>query len=777
VTTAAPPARAPHLAWAELALAGVTAAVVYGFSRLFASWAFLWPLLGVAAYAHLSAMLLRRRGVGVPLSALVSTAGFVLLASWLWFPSTTRFLLPGPATLDAVRDESQRSWEAFRELAAPVPVQDGFLLAAAAALLFAVFLADWAAFRLWSPVEAIVPATTMFVFCTLLGAERQRVGSAVLFAAAALVFVLVHRVARLEGRSGWLTADVEPGGRALLRAGGALAVLAVLGGVVVGPRLPGAGDDALLDWRADQGGGGSRVTISPLVDIRERLVTQSTTEVFTVTASRPAYWRLTSLEAFDGQIWRSGGRYGQASGELPAGDLAGGDRLTQDYEITGLNALWLPAAYQPTEVVSDRGVRYQPASSTLIVDTQFADSDGFRYQVESTAPAFDEATLRGATNATLPAEVVDPYLTDPSGLSERARRTAAEVTSAASTPYDRARALQDWFRDTFTYDLSGTGAGHDGNAIDDFLESRRGYCEQFAGTFAAMARSLGIPARVAVGFTWGDVVQRNADGSARYSVEGRHAHAWPEVYLDGFGWVAFEPTPGRGAPGMDRYNDVPEEQDDGTGAAAAPESTTTSAPASAQTTAPLSPEDLVGLLSQDTGSSSAAPTEAPASLPARALDVARSRVLIALAAGTVAYLVVVPAWWSLHRRRRRAGADEPDERVRVAWTESVEDLELVGAVRRPQETHDEFAHRAGAAVPGQAHDLASLARATDVATFAPGGLDDTAADRAEATSAAIAASVRSRTPRWRRLVRRLDPRPLLGRPPTGPRHSAHESRP
>jgi hypothetical protein len=312
VTAAPSSTRAPHLAWAELALAGVTASVVYGFSRLFASWAFLWPLLGVAAYAHLSTMVLRRRGVGVPWSALVSSVGFALLATWLWFPSTTRLLLPGPATVDAARSEVQRSWDAFRELSAPVPVQDGFLLAAAVALFFAVFLADWAAFRLWSPVEALVPATTMFVFCALLGSERQRVGSAVVFAAASLAFVLVHRVARLEGRSGWLTTDVEPGGRSLLRAGGALAV-----------------------------------TISPLVDIRERLVNQSTTEVFTVAATRPAYWRLTSLEAFDGQIWRSGGKYGPASGDLPTGGVTGGDRLAQDYEITGLSALWLPAAYEP----------------------------------------------------------------------------------------------------------------------------------------------------------------------------------------------------------------------------------------------------------------------------------------------------------------------------------------------------------------------------------------------------------------------------------------------
>ena len=81
---------------------------------------------------------------------------------------------------------------------------------------------------------------------------------------------------------------------------------------------------------------------------------------------------------------------------------------------------------------------------------------------------------------------------------------------------------------------------------------RKGYCEQFAGTFAAFARSLGLPARVAVGFTQGTL---GPDGL--YHVEGKHAHAWPEVYFSGIGWVPFEPTPTRGAPGDEIFTGVP----------------------------------------------------------------------------------------------------------------------------------------------------------------------------------------------------------------------------
>ncbi len=89
-----------------------------------------------------------------------------------------------------------------------------------------------------------------------------------------------------------------------------------------------------------------------------------------------------------------------------------------------------------------------------------------------------------------------------------------------------------------------------------FLRIRRGYCEQFSATFAAMARSLGIPARVAIGFTPGEL---RDDGL--YHVYDRHAHAWPEVWFDGFGWISFEPTPGRGEPGAESHTGVGAAQD------------------------------------------------------------------------------------------------------------------------------------------------------------------------------------------------------------------------
>src|SRR5205807_5511111 len=137
------------------------------------------------------------------------------------------------------------------------------------------------------------------------------------------------------------------------------------------------------------------------------------------------------------------------------------------------------------------------------------------------------------------------------GFPSSVVRLATQVTASATAPYAKAKALQDYLRNNFRYDLR-VPAGHGDDALQRFLfVTKRGYCEQFAGSYAAMARAINLPSRVAVGFTPG---QQLADGA--YRVLNRHAHAWPEVYLSGYGWVAFEPTPGRGAPDDQSYTGV-----------------------------------------------------------------------------------------------------------------------------------------------------------------------------------------------------------------------------
>ncbi len=643
---------------------------------------------------------------------------------------------------------------------APTAPEPGFLLAAAAGLFFAIFLADWAAFRLWAAVEAIVPSLTVFVFTALVGSARFQVATTTVYAVLALLFVLEHRVAQRERSTTWLANQAERGSSWLLRAGGFLIVAAVLAGVIIGPRLPGAGDVGVISWRGNREGPSSRVTISPLVNIRSRLIENQDASLFTVTSSVPAYWRLTALDTFDGQIWKSSGHYSSVSGDLggslPEGydDTNSASEVDQTYRIRALSALWLPAAAQPVSIdAPDTKVRYQDETSTLIVDTDVPTSDGQSYTVQSVLPSFTPDMLAAADPA-VPTAIAEQDMTAPEGLSEAATREAQRITADASTPYDKAMALQTYFRETdFVYDLD-VPAGHGDSAIDDFLASRRGYCEQFAGTFAALARAVGLPARVAVGFTQG--ISDPTDPQ-RYEVKGEHAHAWPEVYLGQYGWVPFEPTPGRGTPNAVAYTGVaPQQADQGPERVTTTTSTTTPGP-----TTTLSPEQQQELANRLAGIDSAdgtSSTGAPSPWPAR-LSIAAGALLLLV----LLYLVAVPSLLALRRRRRRHAAHDAAARVQLAWTESEEVLVLAEQERRPAETTREFASRAAALMPSQRAGLADLAGATDAAMFGADAISDRTAEQAEAVAVAVRDTVHRSVSKRRRVLRQLDGRRLIGR--------------
>ncbi len=753
-------ARAPrYLVPAELALAGVTFATVLGFSRIFSTGSFLVPMLVVGAYAHGITMVLRRRGFGVPVVALISIPGFVLLCSWIFFFESTVVGIPTASTITAVNDAFNASWDAFQNIVAPAPPLPGFVLASCAALFFAVFLADWAAFRLWSAFEAVVPASTLFIFCSLLGSTNYRVESAGVFLIALLGFLLLHRIARQETSAGWLTADIDRGSRAGLRTGAALAVIAVLAGVLFGPHLPGADSPALVSWRGGDTGPGSRVTISPLVDIQDRLINQSNVEVFTVKSNQRAYWRMTSLDTFEGDIWRSGGKYTSVNGDLdsplPAGVIS--KEADQTFHITNLKVLWLPAAFEPKSVDSPSAdVRYQADSSTLIVEPTVNDSDGMTYSVQSALPTFTVAQLQSA-NPTPPADIVKRYTALPSGFSATAQQIADQQTAQAATPYDKARALQDYFQNNFAYDLK-VPKGHGENAIDAFLRDKKGYCEQFAGTFAAMARYLKLPARVAVGFTPGE---QDPTDPTLYHVRGEHAHAWPEIYLGQYGWVAFEPTPNRGAPNAEAWTGRPEQQEHST-----PDpSATTLPPSSVSPSVPASA--VVGPLG----------TEVPGAPPGnventvqaddnigfvpRSTAAGTGGVVLLLAVLVGLYIAIVISIKASRIRERKARATDPSARVRLAWKESVEALDLLNTKPTPTETHEEFARRAQVVLDESGPVLIDLARDVDAATYAPAVLTEDVAARAQAAATTVVAVVHAKTSSSRQLQAQLDVRPLL----------------
>jgi transglutaminase-like putative cysteine protease len=670
------------------------------------------------------------------------------------YPHTSAYGLPTPATLDAVGHDLSRAWELFGEVRAPAPRSRGFLLASSLTLWVAVGLADWAAFRLRTVAEAVLPAASVFVFTTLLGRGRGGVALTALLVATVLAFAAAQRARRSVRDDAWVGGRARAGTVALARTGAVVALAVAVVSGVLGPRLPTAGDEALVDWRGDDGPDG-RTTVSPLVDIRSRLVEQGNHTVFTVRAPRGAYWRMTSLPQFDGQVWSSSERFGAADGGLPSEPPAATtETVRQEFTIRRLGSIWAPAATTPTRLVeSSTDLRWNGELATLIVPRDTPTIDGVTYTVESAVPAFTPDDLARPQPEDLPDDVAEATQLPPDLPEVVAETAAAVVAGAADTPYDQAVALQDWFRSDFTYDLEGVGAGHSGTAIEAFLAERRGYCEQFAGTFAAMARSLGLPSRVAVGFTMGDP---RADGTG-FTVRGRNAHAWPEVWIAEAGWVPFEPTPGRGIPGAEQYTGVAAQQTGEeavatptTGPAATAPSPTTGPASGPATVPPGEREGAETVGPVDTGDEGTSPW-----LVVPPLVLVAGLVLVGLDAALIAAV-------RARRARDRGSDDTVAGRVRAAWTRTLDALRLVGIVPAPAETAREFARRASGEVGEAGPALTRLAGMVTATTWAPASARGPGDLTAEADDLAhrITRQVRD-TAGWPpRLRAALDPRSL-----------------
>jgi transglutaminase-like putative cysteine protease len=621
------------------------------------------------------------------------------------------------------------------------------------AVWVAAFIADWAAFRVWVPVEAVIPAVTLFLFASLLSAPRNQFFAAGLFAAATLGFVLVHRAARQQASAAWLPSQVRGGTNAMLSTGAGLIGLAVVGATFVAPLVPGAESRGLIDYLDGGSEPAPRVILNPLVSVAARLNQQPDVEMFIVESDRRSYWRETSLELFDGTEWKPSLTLEEATADLPQSIEPDGEfeTVTQRYTIGRLGGKLMPAAYRPVAVSEERYPRlWEAESSTLAIGGDSELAEGDTYTVESQLPSLDPDILRTASPA-VPDAIADVYLALPDGFPERIVTEAQNVVAGHDTAYDRARALQDYFHtDRFDYD-KGVEPKSGTTALESFLfENRRGFCQQFAATYAAMARAIGLPARVATGFTWGE---EDAARPGVYHVRGSNAHAWPEVYLGEFGWVLFEPTPGRAIPGGESYTGIPDDRavEEGPGSATIAVPSGFEDPFEGEI-----PDDTIPDEPEAAGRGSIEDTGGLWSTVGRWAVRALGLGLVVCAA-IAASLVVTAAGRAIHRRRRRRKASAPGDRVRVAWTESVEAAEMRGVIWRPWETPTEFARRSRTAVDvGRLAELADVLAAAD---YSADGATDDDARRARGLADHIRRDARQRATREQRLRARFDPRP------------------
>jgi len=721
--------------YVTVARAFLTGGATLALARVFAGESWMVPLFVAAALpAAVLTLGERRRG-----NELVTIGGALVVGAWLAVvvdsPSETLAGFPTPAALATAGHDLARAPHVLRSAVVPVHAGGAALMLAVVATFVAALAAELIARRLEAPIGAIGPSIALFVAMSALGSGRWAPSTAV-YALVVVEYLVALQHSELQTRRTWF--QTARNRRSQLLGGGAAAgALVVAIAITLGPGLPGARGAAWIRYRSLGSGNGSSIlnVTSPLVSVGAKLNQHdSAADVFTVrtTEEKGDYWRVIALDQFQDDGWGLNSDQ-RAATNLPGPTNAAGTRLVSaTFHLGAIDARWLPAAYRPIRI-DVPGSQVLPGSTSLFLDKPLS---GLTYDVQSEIADPDKAVLESVTFDDLKPMSADASL--PGNFSARARDFALLITKNAGSPYDKALALMSVFHQSpFVYDQTvdlGTNAG----ALDKFLfDTHRGFCEQYAAAFAELARSIGLPTRVAVGYQPGHI-----DNDGVWHVSERDAHAWPEVWLGPkVGWYRFEPTPGRTDPvtGLGGANS--------SGAGGPP---TTSPPTTTAKGAPTT----VGPTPSTVPSGSQLQTPAPSARSSRTRDHAITVAFIVLASIAGAFVLfllalAIRAWRRTGRRRH-----DPDERRRVlgAWTEALERLSAAGIERRPSTTSLEFALRqapalgAGAAGP----PLMSLARLHTAAMYAPDPPSAEEADVAWSEVDSISAALRASVPRTRR---------------------------
>jgi len=270
------------------------------------------------------------------------------------------------------------------------------------------------------------------------------------------------------------------------------------------------------------------------------------------------YWRGATFDHYSGLGWTTTvDSREEVEGELPLPSPPAYREVEQRFEFIAphgdtLYALNVPAwVGEPVEAVW----RTPPSPPEGEGDLAGLASEVVSYTVVSRLPTPTANDLR-AVPPLYPDEVREHYLQLPETVPQRVIDLAWEVVTAGETVYERARLLERYLRG-YPYSLEVERPPEDQDVADYFLfQVREGYCDYYATTFVVMARAVGIPARLASGYTGGQY----SFSSGAYLVRQRNAHSWPEVYFPGWGWIGFEPTAARAVTELPEEVLLPEER-------------------------------------------------------------------------------------------------------------------------------------------------------------------------------------------------------------------------
>lgn len=726
-------------------------------------------VLVVAAVLGSSALL---RAAGAP-RLLASLGGLVVLVLLvtLVFAGRTAVLgvIPTPETLRTLVAVGEQAGEEIYRRSAPVPPLASIVFVIVASVGALAVVLDVLANALRMPAVTGLP---LLVLVSVPGAVLVGEFSVASFAVTVLAWfaVLAADARDADGEGGWRGSGLlggpraDPGrspsggrspgsARTALVSAGALAGGAVVISLVAPAIVPGL-TTATFPSASGSGQGGSRV-VNPILDLGDDLRRPVDVEAlrYSTASPTPLYFKVTTLSRFEGDEWApsslrppDGNTVDAIGPDLGAGSDVPVEEVESRVEVEGSSSAWLPAPYAPRSVDGLEGT-WRWSEQGLAIRSTDSDSREQSYTVRSELPRPTREQLEAVAPAT--DDDLRPFLQIPSGTPDIVASTTADVLAGIDSPYDRALALQEFFTGgAFRYSEDApVQQGYDGSGVDvvgEFLRVRSGYCVHFASAMAIMAREAGIPSRVAVGYLPGDQVGRDGD-LITYRVGSHDLHSWPELYFAGVGWIAFEPTPGRGQ--------------------AAPYAQPSAAPTTAPTpSASPTPTAAPTATATPAPTASAAPGASGASavrIPWAALGTA-ALVLFVLA------LLAAPALLRRARRRGRLLALEAgDAPAGTAWREAEDQAVDLGMRVPDTESPRELGRRLAGDDPALADPVALLVGVRERERFARADVPvDAAAGAAQAAAlVALRDGLAARAGRLDRTLALVAPRSLVRRRP------------
>lgn len=275
------------------------------------------------------------------------------------------------------------------------------------------------------------------------------------------------------------------------------------------------------------------------------------TLVMRVRATAPDFWRGQTFDVWDGRTWTVGRDEPEPIRGAAPIDIAVGREdvlvrqssdFIQTYYLEQAQPNLIFGAYAVTQLYFPDNTVFQLPDGTLRAGVGLG--DGAIYTVVSKRPPVTESLLRSAglvtpaTDNGLPDEVAAQYLQLPE-VPSRVSSLARDVTASSTTTYDQVQALIAWMEANTSYTLDIPPLPRGADAVEQYLfKDKQGFCEQIATALVVMMRSLGVPARLGVGYAAGE---RNPF-TGLFEVKANDAHAWAEIYFPGIGWQIFDPT-------------------------------------------------------------------------------------------------------------------------------------------------------------------------------------------------------------------------------------------